>query len=397
MMIRRPLSSPPPSPSSRVSEAGAKAMREAQRRAALEAAAKKLRETQQRAALEAGAKKLREAKQRAALEVAAKKLRPSITDKAREALEKVALRGKLAHVGQQLAMRQLGLAAGSASRAVLERLQTDAARRARLGSETQPWRVEWGQTLTGIASTLQAQGVQGTVPEIIAQICELNGITNPDLIYAGSTLQVPAPGATSSTPTSPAIEAVEQGEGPAVTPSSPGVGEVPYISQMASEGTEDDWNASSNCGPTSMAMIARAFGFGEGMSDGALVNSLGNSAGVGAAGTGYAGIMTMASSLGLESQSNPGSNVAWIDEQLAQGNLVAANGNRSVTLENESPPYASGTASGGHWIVVCGKTADGNYIVKDPSTTCSVLTPAELSRFLSSNAHGGYAVSVSPP
>ena len=307
---------------------------------------------------------------RVALQNAAQPQRPNIPAKAREALE------TFAHRHQSL--RELGRTVGSA---VLERLQTDAARRARLEPESQPWRVEWGQTLAGIANTLQNQGVPGTVPEIIAQICEMNGIADPNLIYAGSSLRVPAPGMTK----------------PDDVPPSSSTGEVPYISQMSSEGSEDDWNASSNCGPASMAMIARAFGFGEGMSDGALVNSLGTAAGVGAEGTGYACVMTMASSLGLESQSNAGSDVAWIDEQLAQGNLVAANGNRSVTLENESPPYASGTASGGHWIVVCGKTPDGNYLVKDPSTTCSVLTPAELSRFLASNAHGGYAVSVSPP
>lgn len=254
--------------------------------------------------------------------------------------------------------------------------------------QTQPWHVEWGQTLTGIALSLQAQGVPGTVADIIADICALNGIENPDLIEAGSTLQVPAP-PRGSPGVTPRPDAPRGASGERY--------DVPYISQMSSEGTEDDWNAASNCGPTSMAMIARAFGFGDGMSDGALVNMLGGFAGVGADGVGYTGIMTMAASLGLDTTYNPGADTDWIAAQLEQGNLVAANGDRAVTLQNESPPWASGTATGGHWIVVTGMTPDGNFLVQDPSTTCRVLTPAELSRFLASNSNGGYAVSVSPP
>lgn len=322
-------------------------------------------------------------------------------DTYRAALTRLALRQRLQTAQPALRsalLRHKLSGVGSQATAVLTRMQQDEARLARLQPETRPWRVEWGQTLTGIATTLQSQGVQGTIPEIIQDICARNGIENPDLIYAGSTLQVPT--ASNGAPAAPLPQPEPSPSAPAPAPgASPNEGgyDVPYISQMSSEGSEDDWNASSNCGPTSMAMIARAFGLGDGMSDGTLVNSLGRSAGVGSAGVGYAGMMTMAGSLGLETSSNPGSDVRWIEQQLAQGNLVAANGNRSVTLQNESPPGASGSASGGHWIVVTGMTPDGNFRVQDPSTTCRVLTPSELSRFLAANSHGGYAVSVSQP
>ena len=311
-------------------------------------------------------------------------------DTFRTALTRLALRQRLEAARPAVQAALLRRTLNAVGSQVAARIEQDAARLARIQPETQPWRVEWGQTLSGIAAGLQSQGVEGTVPEIIQQICALNGIENPDLIYAGSTLQVPAPG--NRAPTEP----LPPSEPSSVTPSSGGH-EVPYISQMSSEGSEDDWNASSNCGPTSMAMIARAFGLGGGMSDGALVDSLGVSAGVGADGVGYTGVMTMAGSLGLESSWNAGSDVKWIEQQLAQGNLIAANGDRSVTLENESPPGASGSASGGHWIVVTGMTPDGNFLVQDPSTTCRVLTPSELSRFLAANSNGGYAVSVSQP
>jgi hypothetical protein len=181
------------------------------------------------------------------------------------------------------------------------------------------------------------------------------------------------------------------------TPSTGERYDVPYINQMSSDGWEDDWNASSNCGPTTMAMIAKGFGLGQGTSDGAMVNQLANSIGMGSEGVGYTGMQAMGEQLGLSSEVNAGSDVDWIRQQLEQGNMVAANGDRSVTLQNEDTPYASGSMGGGHWIAVTGMTPEGNFIVKDPSTTCRELTPDELSRFLATNDHGGYSVSYRPP
>jgi hypothetical protein len=173
------------------------------------------------------------------------------------------------------------------------------------------------------------------------------------------------------------------------------VGNVPYISQMSSEGSADDWNAASNCGPTTMAMIAKGLGFGRNMQDGDLINHFCQVAGVGADGTGYDGIATMARSCGFSAQAQGAPSAEWVRSQLAQGKLVAANGNRSVTLQYEQPPYASGSATGGHWIAVVGVTEDGNFLVQDPSTTCKVLTPAQLEAFFSAHGgDGGWAVAI---
>jgi hypothetical protein len=215
---------------------------------------------------------------------------------------------------------------------------------------------------------------------------------------SGGTLSRGGSGSTGA----PAMNAVALVDGASMPAAAQGTsGErypVPYINQMNSDGWEDDWNALSNCGPTTLAMIAKGFGMGEGMSDGALVNELASSIGMGSEGVGYAGMQAMGEHLGLTSEANAGSDVEWIRQQLEAGNLVAANGDRSVTLENEQPPYASGTAGGGHWIAVTGMTPEGNFIVKDPSTTCRELTPDELSRFLAANeAHGGYSVAYHPP
>ncbi|WP_228556990.1 C39 family peptidase, partial [Myxococcus sp. AB025B] len=172
---------------------------------------------------------------------------------------------------------------------------------------------------------------------------------------------------------------------------------VPYINQITSEGTEDDWNRNSNCGPTTMAMILKGYGFGGGLSDGAFINQLANSIGMGAEGTGYVGIEQMATNMGLTSETHAGSDVSWIQQQLAAGNLVAVNGESSVMLANEQPPYASGNFSGGHWIAVTGMTPEGNFIVHDPSSTCRELTPEQLSRFLAEHHAGGFATAIHPP
>ncbi len=265
---------------------------------------------------------------------------------------------------------------------------------------TGTWAVQPGDTVGDIAWRLMQQGVPGPVEAIAQQIVALNGLENPDLIFAGSTLQVPAAPGTSVPPT--------PGKGlPGGVPGFPGgstpapaSGEqypVPFIEQMNSRGTEDDWNAQSNCGPTTLAMIARGFGLGGGQSDGALINQLARSIGMGAEGTGWTGIEQMAAGLGLEAQTKPGTDVSWIRQQLEAGQLVAANGDRAVTLACEQPPHRSGHATGGHWIAVTGLTPEGNFLVRDPSTTCRELTPAQLQQFLGANSNGGFATAIQPP
>ncbi|WP_426754008.1 glucosaminidase domain-containing protein [Myxococcus sp. Y35] len=282
---------------------------------------------------------------------------------------------------------------------------------------TTTWQVQPGDTVGDISWALMQQGVPGPVEEIARQIVELNGLTNPDLIYAGSTLVVPAvPGSTQApgtpglpgsapggaespgAPSTPGTAAPGTPGGPGATPSTPGERyPVPYINQINSEGTEDDWNRFSNCGPTTLAMIAKGFGLGGGLSDGAFINQLANSIGMGAEGTGYVGMEQMAANLGLQTETRAGSDVGWIRQQLEAGNLVAVNGESSVMLANEQPPYASGNFSGGHWIAVTGMTPEGNFIVKDPSSTCRELTPDQLERFLASHHAGGFATAIQPP
>ncbi|WP_375757908.1 C39 family peptidase [Corallococcus exercitus] len=272
---------------------------------------------------------------------------------------------------------------------------------------TTAYTVQPGDTVGDLAWNLMQQGVPGPVEAIADQIVQLNGLTNPDLIIAGATLQLPAvPGAVTGSPSGPPSTPTGTPGTPTGTPGGTPTGgparpgeryPVPSIKQMSSEGTEDDWNQQSNCGPTTMAMILKGYGLGTGMSDGAFINQLGQGVGITSAGVGYADIQRMAANNGLTSEVNPGTDVGWIEEQLASGNLVAVNGESHVMLQNESPAFTSGNFSGGHWIAVTGMTPEGNFIVHDPSSTVTELTPAELQRFLGEHQYGGYSVAIHPP
>ncbi|MCP3163692.1 C39 family peptidase [Myxococcus qinghaiensis] len=314
----------------------------------------------------------------------------------RESLGDAAAGGKLEELKTALQQRELQAVGTRVAEALRNNLESSAPE-----AQTTDWQVQPGDTVGDISWSLMQQGVPGPVEDIARQIVELNGLENPDLIHAGSTLQVPAPPTSPEGVPAPGVPPQDSAPTPGSTPQSPATpGErypVPYINQINSEGAEDDWNRFSNCGPTTMAMILKGFGLGAGMSDGAFINQLANSIGMGAEGTGYVGIEQMAANQGLTSETRAGSDTAWIQQQLEAGNLVAVNGESSVMLANEQPPNASGNFSGGHWIAVTGMTPEGNFIVHDPSSTCRVLTPDQLSRFLAEHHAGGFATAIRPP
>jgi|GEM_PF-2824325 len=176
-------------------------------------------------------------------------------------------------------------------------------------------------------------------------------------------------------------------------PSASGPVTVRNISQLYSNGAEDDWNRNSNCGPATAAMIADAFGYHPaGWSDGKLVNYLGGQGGVAAAGAGWPQVQTMAGAAGLNSSApRYGADLGWVRAQLGAGKLIAANGNRGVTLDNST---SNDGVTGGHWIVIKGVDAQGNFLVEDPSTDCKKLSPSELARYFNDRDGGGVALAI---
>ncbi|MBI3184437.1 MAG: C39 family peptidase [Myxococcales bacterium] len=262
------------------------------------------------------------------------------------------------------------------------------------------YRIQSGDTLWGIASRLKAQGMQGSHWDIINQIVSMNPqIKDPNLIYAGDTLKLPGvAGAAQSTYSppaqlpdpvdlSPAQQVEEVGDRGQVDGS-----QVPFISQYRPAGAERGYsNGPANCGPTSMAMLARAFGYGAGMTDAELINHLGRIGGTGANGTGVNGIAAMAQAMGKGAETRgPGPQVEWMAEQLRAGKMVVANGDYFAM-----PPHQNESRTSGHYVAVAGLDAQGNFIVRDPADqNVRTVTPEQMAHFIRSNPNGGYQVAI---
>ncbi len=262
------------------------------------------------------------------------------------------------------------------------------------------YQIKWGDTLWGIASRLKAQGMAGSHWDIINQIVSLNPqIKDPNLIYAGDTLKLPGVTGASATTFVPAntvtppvdlnpaapVERVEE-NGP-TNRTAP-----PFISQYRPNGAERGYyNGPANCGPTSMAMLARAMGYGEGMTDAQLINHLGQKGGTSGDGTNVNGIVAMAQAMGKQGQiRGPGANVDWIREQLQQGKMVVANGDYYAM-----PPHQNEARTSGHYVLVHGIDAQGRFLVHDPADqNVKSVSAQELAYFINQNPNGGWQIGV---
>ncbi|MCP3138342.1 C39 family peptidase [Pyxidicoccus xibeiensis] len=170
-------------------------------------------------------------------------------------------------------------------------------------------------------------------------------------------------------------------------------GEVPYINQYHPAGEENGYsNGKANCGPTSMAMIARSLGYGSEMTDAELITHLNEVDGKMTGGTDVEAIGKMAEKMGLESeQRGPRADVDWIADQLKQGKLVVANGDVHSLGPNKDP----NVKPSGHYVVVTGMDEQGNFLVKDPAQPeVNTVPPEELETFINKNPNGGYQFAI---
>jgi hypothetical protein len=168
--------------------------------------------------------------------------------------------------------------------------------------------------------------------------------------------------------------------------------QAPYISQFSPSGADFSYtNGRANCGPTSVAMIARGLGFGSNLNDAQLVGWLGSVGRTTSAGTSINGIAAMAQAIGRSAEiRGPGPQVAWIAEQLRQGKSVVANGDYFAMRPHEDPNRTSG-----HYVLITGIDASGNFQVLDPADPdARIVTAEELAYFISSNTNGGYQIAV---
>jgi hypothetical protein len=171
-------------------------------------------------------------------------------------------------------------------------------------------------------------------------------------------------------------------------------GTLSPIDQQTPDGNGLYLNGNMNCGPTSMAMIARADPNAEingipvsKMTDAQLVMALGLTGGTSrSGGTSPNGEIEMAEALGYQTASaHGGFHPTFTDATLAAGGSVIVNG--AVPIEGEIA---------GHYMVVTAKDTQGNYVVNDPWTGKTLtMTPEALDDYLKANpVNGGWSIAV---
>ncbi len=188
------------------------------------------------------------------------------------------------------------------------------------------------------------------------------------------------------------------GAQPPASPSAPSApvqaGQVPAMDQNAPAGANSSnyWNGASNCGPTSAAMVARALGLGGDKSDAELIMQMYRAGGTTEKGSSPEQVATMLRSLGLSAHVVEDPGLAELDAALAGGKPVIINGDYFAT----GVPGRDGSQESGHFCVVEGRDANGNYIIVDPAGGQRLtFTPQAMTNFFREHTYQGALVVLS--
>ena len=167
--------------------------------------------------------------------------------------------------------------------------------------------------------------------------------------------------------------------------------DVPYIDQYNPAGKDARYDGTENCGPAVLAGMAKARGLSAGLSDAALINHLAQVAGTDPrSGTTGNGMIAALHSLGMQTDATAGANLPWIDNQLASGHDVIANGDFYSVPGRENPNLHAG-----HYIAITA-AMDGwsSYKVTDPADgKVTSMTDSQIEKFIRSHPQGGFTIS----
>jgi len=167
--------------------------------------------------------------------------------------------------------------------------------------------------------------------------------------------------------------------------------DVPFVDQYNPAGKDASYDGSEYCGPAVLAGIAKTRGQTGGLQDAALVSLLAEVAGTNDYGTSGNGMIAALEWLGLQTDAREGDDLEWIDNELAAGHDVIANGDYYSLPNHADPNLVSG-----HYIAVTGVRHDWSvYEVMDPAgSSLHSLTDSQLQAFIEAHPQGGFTISA---
>ncbi|HYV66713.1 MAG TPA: hypothetical protein VE964_10755 [Myxococcales bacterium] len=166
--------------------------------------------------------------------------------------------------------------------------------------------------------------------------------------------------------------------------------DVPYVNQYNPAGKYAGYDGSEYCGPALLAGIAKERGQSGGLSDAALVGWFAALAGTNDVGTTGNGMIAALEWMGMRTDANRGGDLDWIDDELASGHDVIANGDFYALPAHQRSGFHSGhyvaiTAARGGW---------SSYTVTDPAGGIISLSDLQLQTFIESHPQGGFTISA---
>jgi hypothetical protein len=170
---------------------------------------------------------------------------------------------------------------------------------------------------------------------------------------------------------------------------------VPQMSQTRPIGADASYtNGASNCGPTSMAMLARAVGYGADLNDAQLISKFAQVGKSDGEGTSANGMVAIAGEMGMQASVKCPTSADDVAAQLKAGKAVVVCGN----YDTEPQHYHPEKGPRGHYLLITGQDKQGNFILRDPFNEFAkpppALTPTQLQEFLSTANGGGTAIAL---